>query len=166
MKLRAWASTLGLDELIAEGAKRSATLAAAKAGVRVMARGLRLAAPRRSGALKFAQGWKAKKGRKGATISFGVAGARRKVVRQIAGRRVVPANYHHLADRGAKPHAIPTKSGAVIAHPGAKPSGFVARAVAGFLPLALSTARAALAGKVRGAFAKAAAKWGRKKAGL
>lgn len=166
MGLRAWVSVLGMDALIAEGAKRSATLAAVRAGARVMVRGLKLAAPKRSGSLKAAQGVKASKGRKGKTTSFAVAGARRKVVRQFRGKRVVPGNYHHLADRGARPHPIPTKGGGVVNHPGAKPSNFVARAVATFLPLACVVARKVLGEKTRTAFGKAARKFVGRKVGV
>lgn len=103
----------GIEAVISVAKSRSITLKGARAGGRLLRVAARAAAPKRTGALRQAQGLKVAKGTKsGSTASYAVQGARRKVVKfvKVKGRktpsRVIPAFYDHLIQLGTRPHAL------------------------------------------------------------
>ena len=100
--------------MVNEAQSRSVTLAGVKAGIKILQRAARSAAPRRrnSGALKQSQGTIAKKGKKGKTVSFAVQGARKGFEKMVTPKgykkpqRAVPAFYDHLVQGGTRPHRL------------------------------------------------------------
>jgi hypothetical protein len=97
-----------LQALVGDAKARNLTLKAVRAGIKVLVAPAKAGAPRRkgSGALKAAQGWRAGKGRRGKTISWGVQGARVRVERMFKGRVVKPHKYDHLVQGGTRPHRL------------------------------------------------------------
>lgn len=135
----------GIEAIVSEAKKRNITLKGAKAAGKILKIAARAEAPSRSGATKRAQGVKAAKGNKGATISYAVQGVKKSFSLQYTppGRnkpqRVVPAFIDHLIQLGTKPHAL--AKGASLGrkgkgvtgqvgkmHPGAKPDPYRKRA--------------------------------------
>lgn len=134
--------------LVGDLKARGVTLAGARAAARLLVRAAKAAAPVKSGALRKAQGFRAKKGTKGRTVSYAVQGARAKLAYAVTrpGRRTpqkaVPALYDHLVELGTRPHAVGKGSRLFRAdgkrvkgagtraggrHPGAKPNPYHAR---------------------------------------
>lgn len=161
---------IALDEL----QTRTATYKAAAAGVKLMNRGAKALAPKRTGALRMAQGTKAKKGRKGKTVSFAVQGAKTKYKRMVKGKRIIPAYYDHLVIGGVKPHGIrkrsrlgrwvrgkwrpPRGQGIGKPHPGARANPYRHRAYTGLHGEIEEVMKEALAVEVVKLLAKAHAK--------
>jgi hypothetical protein len=137
--------------VVGDAKARNLTLKAIRAGIKVLVPPAKAGAPRRkgSGALKQAQGWRAGKGRKGKTVSWGVQGARLRVEKTFKGKVVKPHKYDHLVQGGTRPHR--TGKGEKLArlfrrrtadvmvpgtsqssggmHPGAKPNPYRRRVV-------------------------------------
>lgn len=125
---------------------RTLTLKAIRAGIKVLVAPARSAAPKRkgSGALKQAQGWRAGKGTRAKTVSWGVQGARVRVQKTFKGQTIKPHKYDHLVQGGTRPHRLgkgeklarlfrrrtgdvmvpATKQTAGGRHPGAKPNPY------------------------------------------
>ena len=103
---RVTVDTSGLDGLVSEAKKRSITLKAVRAGIKVLVPAARANAPRRpgSGALKQSQAYRAAKGRKGKTIAFAVQGARKNKEKVYKGKVIKPGSYDHLVQGGTRPH--------------------------------------------------------------
>jgi hypothetical protein len=106
--------TSGFVSVVSEAKTRGITLKGVKAGIRILQTAAKTAAPRRarSGALRRAQGVKARKGWAGSTTSYAVQGARVRVVNFVRLKKyrkpvkVVPANYDHLVLGGTRPHRL------------------------------------------------------------
>lgn len=98
----------GLIAVVGEARARTLTLKAIRAGIKVLLAPAKSAAPKRpgSGALRQAQGWRAGKGRRGKTISWGVQGARVRVEKMFKGRVIKPHKYDHLVQGGTRPHSL------------------------------------------------------------
>lgn len=132
--------------VIGAAKSRNLTLKAIRAGIKVLVAPARSAAPKRkgSGALKQAQGWRAGKGTRAKTVSWGVQGARVRVQKTFKGRVVKPHKYDHLVQGGSRPHRLgkgeklarlfrrrtgdvmvpATKQASGGRHPGAKPNPY------------------------------------------
>jgi hypothetical protein len=102
--------TSGIGVAMSDLESRKATFRAVSTGIKIVAIAAKARAPKRSGALKYSQGTKAKKGGKSKTGSFAVQGAKTKYKKPVKGggklkfRR--PALYDHLVIGGVKPHSI------------------------------------------------------------
>jgi len=164
----------GMVALVKLSRQRDITLKGVKAGVKVLERAAKAGAPKASGALRVAQGNKAKKGRSGGTTSYAVQGAKTKTEKMVTrkGRRTptraVPAFYDHLVNLGTKPHAVGKGSalgrkgkpaGAQVGglHPGTAAQPFRRRAWAAVKDQAGGAALKAMAAAVQSAIAKGGA---------
>jgi hypothetical protein len=98
--------TRGFQGIVSEAKSRNVTLKGVRAGIKVLVGPAKGGAPRRSGALRQSQGYRAAKGRKGKTIAFAVQGARKAFEKTYKGRRTVPGFYDHLVQGGTRPHRL------------------------------------------------------------
>lgn len=129
--MRVQIDTSGFKDIVKLSESRSITLKGVRAGIKILQKPAKSLAPRRvgSGALRQAQGTKAKKGKKGRTLSFAIQGAKtgfskmvkprgyKKSGRTRGGKRrwsggyktpqkAVPAFYDHLVQGGTQPHRL------------------------------------------------------------
>lgn len=119
--------TSPIPAILSEMESRTITLKAVRAGVKKIVPVARSMAPKRLGHLKRAQGYKAAKGKKKKTVSYGVQGVKTKYHKLVkAGRRasasqrrVVPAFYDHLVLGGVRPHSI--RKGSQLGRADARP---------------------------------------------
>lgn len=138
----------GFQGVVSTAQTRSITLKGVRAGIKVLVGPAKAGAPKRSGALKQAQGYRAAKGRKGKTIAFAVQGAKVATTKTYKGRTVKPGKYDHLVQGGTRPHrlgkgeklsrTVSTKAADIFKpgtaqtsggrHPGAKPNPYRRRA--------------------------------------
>ncbi len=104
----------GLANLESMAKRRQVAVKAVKAAAKPVQQAAKSLAPKRqgSGALKQSIGIKAEKGSKGQTIAFAVVGPRKKVEKVITppgsrkAKKVVPAYYAHLVEKGTRPHRV------------------------------------------------------------
>ncbi|MES2208586.1 MAG: HK97 gp10 family phage protein [Chloroflexota bacterium] len=155
--------TAGIREVAKLSQQRTATLKAVKAGGKIVAAAAKARAPRRpgrgGGGLKQAMGVKGVKGTRGKTLAYAVIGARKKVVKMVAGRKGgklrkhVPAYIAHIVEGGAKAHGL---NGGT--HPGAKAKPFLGPAFDAAKDKAMGEAQRVLGAETMKLVEKAAAK--------
>lgn len=96
----------GITGFVSEAKTRNITMKGLRAGIKLLVPAARANAPKATGTLKRAQGYRVAKGRRGKTISFAVQGAKKKYESKVGKVVHKPMKYDHLVQGGVRPHRL------------------------------------------------------------